>query len=99
MTPTCPLLASTAKLVLLQGILKGKFSGQVFLAAARALPCLKIPQPRPLVTAARLLGGLVRVVTKLKLVLLTTRQANKSGVVGASTKDFNQEDIRPRSGR
>ena len=79
--------------------MKGKFSGQVFLAAARALPYLKIPQPGLLVTAARLLGGLVRVVTKLKLVLLTTRQANKSGVVGASTKDFNQEDIRPRSGR
>ena len=95
-TPTCPLRVSTAKLVLLQGILKGKFSGQVFLAAARALPYLKIPQPGPLVTAARLLGGLVRIVTKPKLVLLTTGQANKSGIVGARTKDFNQGDIRPR---
>lgn len=95
-TPTCPLLASTAKLVLLQGILKGKFSGQVFLAAARALPYLKIPQPGPLVTAARLLGGLVRIITKPKLVLLTTQQASKSGVVEARTKDFNQGDIRPR---
>ena len=76
--------------------MKGKFSGQVFLAAARALPYLKIPQPGPLVTAARLLGGLVRIVTKPKLVLLTTGQANKSGIVGARTKDFNQGDIRPR---
>lgn len=56
----CPLLASTAKLVLLQGNFERKFSGQVFLAAARALPYLKIPQPGPLVTAARLLEWLGR---------------------------------------
>ena len=55
-TLTGPLLASTAKLVLLQGILKGKFSGKCSWQLLR--PYLKTPQPGPLVTSSKTPGWL-----------------------------------------
>ena len=64
--------------VLLQGILKGRSSGQVVPAGARALP-KNSPSRACWSQMARLLAGFAKFVTRPHLAVLISRQANKLG--------------------